>query len=57
MMKCPYCGSLQNKVTDISTNKKKTDDSKRRRRRLCLVCNRKFWTIEEYIPMRRDHKS
>lgn len=42
-MKCPYCGHLDNKVTDSRLNKESTIT---RRRRSCLSCNQRFTTYE-----------
>ncbi len=42
-MKCPYCGHLDNKVTDSRLNKECTIT---RRRRSCLACNQRFTTYE-----------
>ncbi|MBM9604239.1 transcriptional regulator NrdR [Desulfopila inferna] len=42
-MKCPYCGHLDNKVTDSRLNKECTIT---RRRRSCLSCNQRFTTYE-----------
>lgn len=42
-MKCPYCGDLENKVTDSRLNK---DSTITRRRRSCLSCNQRFTTYE-----------
>lgn len=46
-MKCPYCGSLKDKVIDSRSSK---EDTSIRRRRECLRCNRRFTTYE-YIEM------
>lgn len=42
-MKCPYCGSLEEKVVDSREGK---EGEAIRRRRQCLVCNRRFTTYE-----------
>ncbi|MDY6832458.1 MAG: transcriptional regulator NrdR [Thermodesulfobacteriota bacterium] len=42
-MKCPYCGSLDNKVIDSRLSR---DDTETRRRRECLECARRFTTYE-----------
>ena len=50
-MKCPYCGSLDNKVIDSRLSKEKTTI---RRRRDCQECARRFTTyerVEEIMPM------
>ncbi len=49
-MKCPYCGSLDNKVTD---SRLKNSGSSIRRRRACLSCKRRFTTYEyvEEMPL------
>ncbi len=49
-MKCPYCGSLDNKVTD---SRLKNSGSSIRRRRSCLSCKRRFTTFEyvEEMPL------
>ncbi|RME64611.1 MAG: transcriptional repressor NrdR, partial [Nitrospirae bacterium] len=50
-MKCPYCGSLQDKVLD---SRQINDGSTIRRRRLCLQCERRFTTyerVEDIFPM------
>lgn len=50
-MKCPYCGSLQDKVVDSRQIK---DGSAIRRRRLCLQCEKRFTTyerVEDIFPM------
>ncbi len=50
-MKCPYCGSLDNKVIDSRLSKEQTTI---RRRRDCQVCARRFTTyerVEEIMPM------
>ncbi len=43
IMKCPYCGHLENKVVDSRLNKEFTIT---RRRRLCESCSRRFTTYE-----------
>ncbi len=47
-MKCPYCGNLDNKVTDSRLNKESTIT---RRRRSCLSCNQRFTTYERLEVM------
>lgn len=50
-MKCPYCRSMDTKVTDS----RDTDDGASiRRRRQCLTCGRRFTTYEtvEVAPLR-----
>ncbi len=47
-MKCPYCGHLDNKVTDSRLNKECTIT---RRRRSCLSCNQRFTTYERLEVM------
>ena len=50
-MKCPFCGSLENKVIDSRLSK---DGGVIRRRRDCDECGRRFTTyerIEEILPM------
>jgi len=50
-MKCPFCSSLDNRVTDSRLTK---DDCVIRRRRECARCERRFTTyerVEEVLPM------
>jgi transcriptional repressor NrdR len=50
-VKCPYCGSLDNKVIDSRLSKEQTTI---RRRRDCQECKRRFTTyerVEEIMPM------
>jgi transcriptional repressor NrdR len=47
-MKCPYCGHLDNKVTDSRLNKESTIT---RRRRSCLSCTQRFTTYERLEVM------
>ncbi|OGQ94648.1 MAG: transcriptional regulator NrdR [Deltaproteobacteria bacterium RIFOXYD12_FULL_57_12] len=47
-MKCPYCGSLENKVVDSRLNK---DYTITRRRRACEACNQRFTTYERLEVM------
>ena len=50
-MRCPYCGSPEDKVVDSRTIK---EESEIRRRRECLSCSRRFTTyerIEEAAPI------
>lgn len=42
-MKCPFCGSLDNKVIDSRLSREETET---RRRRECLACSRRFTTYE-----------
>lgn len=43
-MKCPFCGSGRDKVTDTRSTE---DDTVIRRRRECLDCGRRFTTYEK----------
>ncbi|HEX9934954.1 MAG TPA: ATP cone domain-containing protein, partial [bacterium] len=43
-MKCPFCGQDVDRVTDTRL---KEGGRTVRRRRLCLSCNRPFYTLEE----------
>ncbi|MCF7885663.1 MAG: transcriptional regulator NrdR [Candidatus Marinimicrobia bacterium] len=45
-MKCPYCGSSDNKVIDSRSAQK---DKAIRRRRECNACNRRFTTYEHVM--------
>ena len=50
-MRCPYCGSLKDKVVDSRSTK---EDSEIRRRRECEECEKRFTTyerIEEMMPI------
>lgn len=50
-MKCPYCGSIRDKVIDSRSTK---DDCEIRRRRECEDCGGRFTTyerIEEIMPV------
>ncbi len=50
-MKCPYCGSLRDRVIDSRQSK---EGDVIRRRRLCLDCNKRFTSyerIEESVPV------
>ncbi len=50
-MKCPYCGSNEDKVIDSRSVR---DDAVTRRRRECVECGRRFTTyerIEECMPL------
>jgi len=49
-MKCPYCGSLDNKVTDSLL---KNTGLSIRRRRQCVSCKKRFTTYEyiEELPL------
>ena len=44
-MKCPYCNSENNYVTDT-----RTKNGEYKRRRKCLCCGKRFNTIEVYVP-------
>ncbi len=51
LMKCPYCGHLENRVVDSRLNK---DYTSTRRRRMCEACQRRFTTherLEVTMPM------
>jgi transcriptional repressor NrdR len=50
LMKCPFCGEINNKVIDSRLSK---DGNVIRRRRECIVCSRRFTTYEhiEEIPV------
>ncbi len=43
-MKCPYCGSIKNKVTDSRLSQ---DNAAIRRRRSCIQCSKRFTTYEQ----------
>lgn len=50
-MKCPFCGSTENKVIDSRISK---DGKAIRRRRECLGCGKRFTTyefVEDILPM------
>ncbi len=50
-MRCPFCGSLEDKVIDSRQSK---DAREIRRRRECLECSRRYTTyerIEEALPV------
>jgi transcriptional repressor NrdR len=50
-MKCPFCGSAENKVIDSRISK---DGKAIRRRRECLGCQKRFTTyeyVEDILPM------
>ncbi|MFP4040268.1 MAG: transcriptional regulator NrdR [Desulfosudaceae bacterium] len=49
-MKCPFCGTLDNKVIDSRLSREETET---RRRRECLSCQRRFTTYEhvEKVPI------
>ncbi|MDX9714946.1 MAG: transcriptional regulator NrdR [Dissulfurispiraceae bacterium] len=50
-MKCPYCGSVEDKVIDSRTSK---DGDTIRRRRVCLKCEGRFTSyerVEDPLPM------
>ena len=49
-MKCPFCGTTENKVIDSRISK---DGSAIRRRRECIPCGKRFTTyevVEEVLP-------
>jgi transcriptional repressor NrdR len=53
-MKCPFCGSLENRVIDSRLSK---DNTAIRRRRECLQCGRRFTTyeyVEEIQVIKKD---
>ena len=43
-MKCPYCGMDQNKVQI----KHELEDGSSKRKRVCLLCGKRFNTLERY---------
>ncbi len=49
-MRCPYCGSTENRVTD---SRSAEDDNAIRRRRECLDCGKRFttWERTEFVPL------
>ncbi len=49
-MKCPFCGEINNKVTDSRLSR---DGDTIRRRRQCIACERRFTTYEqvEEVPI------
>ncbi|MEW6215221.1 MAG: transcriptional regulator NrdR [Nitrospirota bacterium] len=50
-MKCPFCGSIEDKVIDSRTSK---EGDAIRRRRECLKCGKRFTSyerVEDVIPM------
>ena len=47
-MRCPFCGSTRDKVTDTRSTE---DDTVVRRRRECLDCGRRFTTYEKLEEM------
>lgn len=47
-MKCPFCGTLDNRVLDSRLSK---DGAAIRRRRQCLACGRRFTTYEHIEEM------
>ncbi|MDI6801477.1 MAG: transcriptional regulator NrdR [Thermodesulfovibrionales bacterium] len=50
-MKCPFCGSIEDKVIDSRAGKEKDVI---RRRRVCLKCNQRFTSyerVEDPFPM------
>lgn len=47
-MKCPFCGSEKDKVTDTRATE---DNTVIRRRRECLDCGRRFTTYEKHEEM------
>lgn len=57
-MKCPYCGSEENKVLDKRTS---PDRKATRRRRECLSCKKRFTTYErvevvDLVVIKKDGK-
>ncbi|MDH7568322.1 MAG: transcriptional regulator NrdR [Armatimonadota bacterium] len=48
-MKCPYCGSLRDKVID---SREIRDGTSTKRRRQCQKCGKRFTTYEEIEEMR-----
>ena len=55
-MKCPYCGSLKQKVVD---KRESPDSTSTRRRRECIDCTKRFTTYEriedvEIIVIKKD---
>ncbi|MBI5389469.1 transcriptional repressor NrdR [Candidatus Woesearchaeota archaeon] len=55
-MKCPYCGSPENKVVD---KRGTSDEIATRRRRECLACEKRFTTYEriesvELLVIKKD---
>lgn len=49
-MKCPFCGSYNNRIT----NTRDVPDGTVRRRRHCYTCGKSFRTFE--TPWINDHK-
>ena len=49
-MKCPFCGSYNNRIT----NTRDVPDGTVRRRRRCYTCGKSFRTFE--TPWINDHK-
>lgn len=50
-MKCPFCGSIEDKVIDSRTSK---EGDAIRRRRECLKCGKRFTSyerVEDIVPM------
>jgi transcriptional repressor NrdR len=50
-MKCPFCGSIEDKVIDSRTSK---EGDAIRRRRECLKCGKRFTSyerVEDVVPM------
>ena len=55
-MKCPYCGSLKDRVVD---SRESRDGDSIRRRRQCLKCSRRFTSYERtddipYMVVKKD---
>ncbi|MBI3944668.1 MAG: transcriptional repressor NrdR [Armatimonadetes bacterium] len=48
-MKCPFCGSLEDKVVD---SREIREGNATKRRRQCLACGRRFTTYEEIDELR-----
>ena len=42
-MRCPYCGAIESRVVDTTTD---PENDEIRRRRLCQLCERRFSTVE-----------
>jgi len=50
-MKCPFCGTIEDKVIDSRTSK---EGDAIRRRRECLKCGKRFTSyerVEDFVPM------
>lgn len=56
-MKCPYCGSDENKVTGYCyKSQSRIGRNENRRYRKCLTCNAIFITVERLINPRIENK-